>query len=394
MIRQKLSNDTYRVIARAVGSILGSFDIVRSIFIRRSVAAGEVVFGRSDIDFTILLNSPLGDPEEAGKLLALNRCYRVLRTLLPIVGESHVMTHEEMRLSYRADAYRGSLDRRAALVVYGKPLEIPKFTVPVEDSARRLTFWYHKYIPIAVRKRNLRNLRKFALEMWNAYSTATGLTVEPYITRRETESAWKDQKTGSSPAGPSGNVEEAFSECCRIAARLHKFLRSPLKNIQHPMVVSARKNRYVLIPSPEHPLPPESSAIDTVVCTPEILDLLVHYVSAFIYDDLPLQVEELGIRRPSHQEYVRSCWLGADPSNPRAPGFRNKSSYAVELALLLVRIQEALPYLQRGEIHPLPSISNRGGYWDSAPSLTDYYRNWYPVLYREAAEIRETLNEL
>ena len=361
---------------------------------RRSVAAGEVVFGRSDIDFTILLEGPLGDPEEAGKLLALNRCYRALQTALPIVGESHVMTHEEMRLSYRTDSYRGSLDRRAALVVYGKPMEIPVYPVPVEDSARRLAFWYRKYLPIAVRTRNLRNLRKFALEIWNAYSTATGLTVEPYITRRGTESAWRDQETDSFPAELGNNIEETFSECCRIANRLHRILLPPLKPIQHRIILNARKTRYVLIPTPEYPLPPELSEPDTVVCTPEILDLLVHYVSAFLYDDLPPEAGELGILRPSLEEYIRSCWLGADPSNPRAPGFRNKSSYAVELALLLNRIQEALPFLRRGEIHPLPAISNRGGLWDSAPSLTDYYRNWYPVLYREAAEIREALDEL
>ena len=51
---QEFSNGVYRAIARVAGAALGSFEFVESVFVRRSVATGEVSLGRSDIDLTIV----------------------------------------------------------------------------------------------------------------------------------------------------------------------------------------------------------------------------------------------------------------------------------------------------------------------------------------------------
>jgi len=54
---ERLGNATYRAIAKSVASVLGTLDFVQCVFLRRSLAAGEISFGRSDIDLTIVLRS-------------------------------------------------------------------------------------------------------------------------------------------------------------------------------------------------------------------------------------------------------------------------------------------------------------------------------------------------
>ena len=61
---QRFNNTVYLQVARVCAQILGRSDDVRSIFVRRSLAAGEVFPPFSDIDLSIILNSPLtGDGE-------------------------------------------------------------------------------------------------------------------------------------------------------------------------------------------------------------------------------------------------------------------------------------------------------------------------------------------
>src|SRR3990170_2820050 len=97
---QELGNTVYRAIAKLTASALGSCDIVQSVFLRRSVAAGEVSFGRSDIDLTVVIRSPLSTPEEAETILALNQRCRLIRALVPVLGEVEVGTLEELDRSY------------------------------------------------------------------------------------------------------------------------------------------------------------------------------------------------------------------------------------------------------------------------------------------------------
>ena len=180
-----LSNGAYRLLARGAASVLASSNIVRSVYARRSVAAGEVCFGRSDIDLGIVIREAEPPWHENEQLLALARLYRRLKMAIPVVGECTVHDPESLRHSSRIDAYRASIDRRAALLLHGPPLEVPVAAVPERECARRLIFWVEKYLPAAIRQRNSRNLRKLALEMWNAWACASGLISEPFLTRRE-----------------------------------------------------------------------------------------------------------------------------------------------------------------------------------------------------------------
>ena len=389
---QEFSNGVYRAVARAAGAALGSFEFVESVFVRRSVTTGEVSLGRSDIDLTIVIRSPFAIREGASKILALCRLYRLLRTCVPIVGETFVFTPDELQRSYRLDPYRASIDRRSALLVYGKPVEIPEVPVGIEDAASRLVFWFRDYMPQALRQANVRNMRKFAIEMWNAWATAVGAIGEPYLTRRETEAAWRATDNDQFPN--QENAPALFATCCGIAARVHEMLLPPLERLRHPVLLKGQRFNYLVVPEATNQLPAEARFPNTVVCTQEVLDLLIHYVSAFLWDDLPPEVEELDIRPPSYEEYVRSCRVGSDPYGLRGPGFLAGPEFAVRRALSLHRIRKAVEYLQRREAPPPRRNTRRGGRWDRAPSYSEYYREWYPVLYAESEQVRRALEAL
>lgn len=389
---QEFSNGVYRAVARVAGAALGSFEFVESVFVRRSVATGEVSLGRSDIDLTIVIRSPFATREEASSILALCRSYRLLGTCIPVVGEAFVYTPDELQRSYRLDPYRASIDRRSAILVYGKPVEIPGVPVGVEDAALRLVFWFRNYVPQALQQANVRNMRKFAIEMWNAWTTAAGSIAEPYLTRRETEAAWRAAENDQFPN--QENVPALFAACCGIAARVHEMLLPPLDRLRRPVFLKGQRYNYLVVPEPTEQLPAEARFPNTVTCTVEVLDLLVHNLSAFLWDDLPPEVEDLGIRPPSYREYVRSCRFGSDSHCPRSPGFLNEREAAVRRALMLQMIRNAMEYLQRREAPPPQRNTRRGGRWDRVPSYSEYYREWYPVLYTECEEIRRALEAL
>ena len=48
----------YLRIGRVAAAILSTHELVESVLIRRSVAAGEMSFGRSDIDLAVVIRDP------------------------------------------------------------------------------------------------------------------------------------------------------------------------------------------------------------------------------------------------------------------------------------------------------------------------------------------------
>ena len=114
----------YRVIAAGAARLLGRLDGVRSVYARRSVASGEVVLGRSDVDLHVIVE-PFADLEQEGRALAvLARRVRLLRRLLPILGDCDVSTPAELDVWYRGrpgNWYRDRGWRR----LWGEPYERP-----------------------------------------------------------------------------------------------------------------------------------------------------------------------------------------------------------------------------------------------------------------------------
>jgi hypothetical protein len=380
------SNIAYRLLARSAASILASSDVVRSVYARRSVAAGEVCFGRSDIDLGIVIREADPPWRENEQLLSLARLYRCLKVVIPVVGQCTVHDPESLRHSSRIDPYRASIDRRAALVLHGPPPGLPVVPVPERECARRLIFWVEKYLPAAIRQRNRRNLRKLALEMWNAWACASGLVSEPFITRREA--------AASMEAAGARLPADSLTLCFHIAAQMHRRILPPIDNphstlVHRVMLPPALRQRVLIVLAREAcDLPPEAFDPGSLVCTPEALDLYVQCVNPFAFSHLPGPVRDLGIHAPSRTDYAECCRRYTDRMMLRAPGFMD-----METAVPAQRASTARSGLDcmrggedPGKIVPPPAMG--------PPSLSDYYRKIYPQLCAEMAAVWRGLAEI
>jgi predicted nucleotidyltransferase len=114
----------YRAIACVAARQLGRLDPVLSVYTRRSVACGEVVFGRSDIDLHILIEPLPNVSAEARFLRDFAARYAALQRVFLCLGDCEVSTEAELASWYRSRPYTWYRDRGWQRL-YGKEFQRP-----------------------------------------------------------------------------------------------------------------------------------------------------------------------------------------------------------------------------------------------------------------------------
>lgn len=324
---QSAANGVYRESARLAAKILGTSEIVESIFVHRSVAVGEVAFARSDIDLMVVVRNPVAVDRDTTELLRFYRRLQLLRKLNPALGHVEVHDSDGFQSWFWVDTYRGSMDRRSALLLHGKAMHVPPMPVQPEHAARRFALFPHYFLSPAVRGHNQRNLHKIGLDMWNAQATAVGKIPEPALMRQEMErlccAAGEDLLGGECRLNVTGSLSFVF----HLADRLHDRLLPPLKQLSAPVICTLslpptfHNVILVVLPQSSAALPPDAFDPKAVIVTPELLDLYVHYANAFLYAALPQELAQLGIEPPDRGAYLRTCLYEFHSSWVRSPGF-------------------------------------------------------------------------
>lgn len=395
---EKIGTAIYRGYARGVARILGASPIVRSIFAHRSVGAGEVVFGRSDIDLIAVVRKPESQDRDALHLRDLYRRVRMLQRINPVLGHIEVHDTEGFQNWLRLDTYRGSFEGRGALPLYGKPVERPDLPVRTEDAAGRLALFPHYFLSVAIRQKNRRNLRKVALEIWSAYATATGKIAEPFLTRRETEEFCRSSGYRPSPNGLDRDPAHALEFIFDTVALLHGELRSPLKRLSEPVVFDTvlpptfHSVIFVVLPDGKTKLPAEISDPRAVLVTPELLDLYIHYANAFAYTGLPAEVVELGFRSPDREAFERTIRYEFHNSWFRSPGFIHKDAGGLYARIFAFR--QTVEALESGELPPGFDLEAVPSGPETLCSPEEYYKSRYAGLLAEQEELWNRLDRL
>ena len=322
----------YRMAARVLSRTLLRSPIVRSIYIRRSVAAGEATFPRSDLDLAMIIDSATG-----AEMNVLRVRYRLARAAFPRLGECQVYTQADLDESVITDPYRASIDRRGAVTVFGPPPNILPQAIAAAEAARRLVFWFEHFIPTAIRQNNQRNLHKFAVEMANAIGVLEGRWSEPLLTRRETLER--------------SNVpdRDLLATCRDYAARAHALVRPPAPKIPHSLNLPG---------------------LDTA----EVLDLMLHTQSPWIWHAHGRALAAAGFETPSDSAWRAAARRYAGGERVRGPGFLESNTQRA-----IARLSAAADILG-GERPPLPATP-------VSPSV--YYREYYDALAAWAAALRE-----
>jgi len=373
--------------------MLAMSPIVESILTHRSVGTGEVVFGRSDIDMLVVICQESAHDGEA--LADLYRTARVCRFLNPALGHLAVHDPESLQSSLETDTSLGSVERRSCLLLYGPPVPMRDRPVSTGHAAGRFSFAIQTVLSPALHQKNRRHLQKAVLESWSQYATACGLIKEPWLTRDEAERSFLEAGECVNPDGIYTEPPLAAAHVFDLAARLHRKLLPDLRALSRPVVFEAllppryTPRTFVVLPNPGSLDPARPLPSNVFVCTPQALDLYLHYTNAFLYWNLPRELQDLGMRPPSAAEFLRSCRFYTQGYFLRVPGFLSEVPYMP--VTTTVSVTHALGWLSRGEIPPLIPDERIGEARASAVSCRDYYRRAYGRIYRENEEIWRSL---
>jgi hypothetical protein len=392
-LSQRLATSFYRQAARLSARMLASSPIVESVLLHRSVATGEVDFGRSDIDILTVIDERGAD--DGDSVASLLRSVNRARLVNPVL--SHVDVYEPSALASfaRSDTFWASTERRSSMRLLGKPVEMPLAPVHPDHALSRFLLWVEWYFAIAVQQGNRRNLRKTALEAWNAYASAEGLIPEPFLTRSEMESHARRLEGDLVPERlrePSYAARFVFE----LADRLHRSRLPALRTLEKPLVFEAitaplcLPRLFVVVPRPSSPLPPEAFVKGAFPCTPEYLDLFAHTKNPFLHWALPPELLQLGVAPPSVMEFLRACRFYGHTRFLFIPGFASPgpSTQAARVAL----IRHALEWASRGEIPPaIPQEKIRELMACGTKTAAAFYHEEYSPLRAESRRIAELL---
>lgn len=386
----------YRLAAKAIGKTLCRHEIVESAYANRGVGRGEVTFGRSDLDLSIITRTRDSAPVKGSEYYALYRRVSALRCLNPAL--THLMIYDAYGLDRwtRTDTYLGSQERRSMFFLAGKPVSVPVVPVRKEDAVRWVAFWCDRFFPLAVQQRNRRNLRKMAIEIWKAWAVARDLAAEPYLTLREAVQKAESHSVGSALRSVLADPWRSTRFIMELAGALHDSLFPPLRKLKEPHVIKmllpprSRHRVLVVLPRPETPLPQAAFEAQSLIATPELLHLHLHYLNPFLDWTLDPKIRELGFSAPAPIEFVRACLFFGQDNILKMPGFVRKNDAWLPHAVLAFSKYSA-PYLRNGETPPPMSEKAILEAIGHVSSCTDYYLRDYD---RICSPFREQTREL
>ncbi len=395
---QFLANGTYRCAARAMAAILGWHGIVESVYVHRSVAKGEVHFGKSDIDLILYVRQPEPGRPDGAALASLYQWVRLLRKLNPALGHILVQEFEGPRRSFRVDSYGASLIRRGAIRLMGAAPPMPYAPVRREDAVRFFTVWAENLFSLAVRQTNRRNLTKVAWEMWNAFAVARAEMDEPCRTFEESLNFIRAEAIGVGLADVVRRPEHAPRFIFGMAKQLHDELFAPLAPLAEPLVFRAPLlpscywRTLVVAPDGGCAFPKEAYAADSFIATPELLHLYCHFANPFAFWRMPLLLSGIGFVPPSPHSFLNACLNLQMDFSLRFPGFLYPHTWPPAMSVAFV--EHSIPYLQKGRTPPPAPDQVIREVLRRQPSVSDYYERYFPALYRQAVRQWAALDEM
>lgn len=285
----RLANAVYRGVARAVAVAVARLGFVRSVYARRSVACGEAVLPRSDLDLTVIVDPARDLEQEVARMRALARRLRALRRLVPVLGPAEVATPEEIDLWYRAPCFPGSAERdRGWLRLWGDEVVRPECDAPAGDAWRQNLpwfFWAWQALPSYLRARRVRTCCNLVLDMLNVALLAEGAVRGP-VARTALVETWAQRLgevpelaplraalRGRGPADPDGLLRWLYRQSVGLAHGLNEGPSADALSLPHRLesrVPFAYEPRVHILVEPDEARGIEV-ALDEMLSTPRAI---------------------------------------------------------------------------------------------------------------------------
>ncbi len=175
-----LETQIYKFFAKIAAKKLSRFDGVLGVYGRRSLAREEIVFGKSDIDLTILITNFNKEKKEADFLYRLCDTYLHLSKVFPMLGECDIFNQFDIRAWRCLNTYAWSADRNW-IRLYGEKINPLQIKINKEDIIFKFIWWIFHFLFVQYRKKRVRNCFNVFLELANGYYTYIGAFDEPKL---------------------------------------------------------------------------------------------------------------------------------------------------------------------------------------------------------------------
>lgn len=382
-----LGRVSYRAAAWLSGQLLGLSGRVESVAVHRSVATGEVRFGRSDIDLLLTLRA---DRRDGLNLAALCAHLHRLRALNPALVHVEVYPPGGLADFARHDTVWANIERRTLRSLWGETPQVPELPIHPEHALRRFLLWWEiLFCRVLYQKREAIHLEKACLEGWNFFAVAQGLRPHPELLRSEMK--LRLAETGPHPGGRLDDPAVALRFLLTLAQLMHASRLPPLKKLTQPLPFESVTaphcipSRFLVLPRPDSPVPSEWQKPGLLLATPELLDLLLQCKNAFFAWSLPPELRQLGMADPGPAAFRRDSLYISSAHLLLFPGFVERVGLHPGVRLVLTRrVAEALA---RGELPTPASQDELARLRRTVERPLDYYRQQYDELEAERRRI-------
>jgi hypothetical protein len=382
--------ELYRSIGRISAKALAGGGATSSIAVRRSVATGEVVFPFSDIDLLAVVHDEVA--ASGAKLAEFYERLRWVRLLIPRLKHVEVQSRDGLGRMAELDTYWASMERRTNLTLAGERSPIRDVPLRRNDALAKFGLWTEWFFPIALQLESARNIRKTALECWNAYAAAEGLIAEPALLRSDMEAGLRR----TSPEMPVERLREpayAARFVFSLALRMHRSRLPALRTLSEPLMFDATvaplsmRRLFIVLPSADYLLPGSAGAKGAWPCTPELLHLYLEYKNPFVYWSLPPEVTRLGLEPPAREKVLEACRYYGHERFLTTPGFA--SPFLNAQGARLDHIEHALGAILEGRAPEASSDARLEKIASGAAACLAYYRSSYDSLRSRSLRLQD-----
>lgn len=405
MLSYKIGTNIYKFLADIISKRLSRFDAVLGIYARRSLASGEIVFGKSDIDLTILIDTFKKAKEEVAFLCDLSDAYSHIKKIFPFVGECNIFNTLDLHIFYSRNTYEWSVDKNW-LSLYGQNVDFPRITINKDDIVSTLLMWVFNALFRNYKMGSLRPCFNALLELSNGYYTYTGVFDEPKLKREEVLDYLVEKNTECEElcllqsAFYKGFSKKhqflkrwVYKECLSLCDRLFESLPGKLDGqVKYPEITSYRPLdfspvRYVIIRSSsdkriEEGLDAMEKEPEVVLITDKILNMYLYYYNPWEFFIIRGINGTFGLSEPPESVVTRVILKQVNKTWARYVGIVNQ-----RYKMLYNLISQCRIYLDQGIISTTPKelreiyASHYGGWpFGKHKSKYSYFNDEYPIL--------------
>jgi predicted nucleotidyltransferase len=412
MLSYRLETQIYRFLAKVVAKRLYKFDAVLGVYGKRSLASGEIVFGRSDIDLTILIADFDREKEEASFLCHLCDTYSRTKKLLPMLGECNIFNGFDIRAWYLLNTYESFTDRNW-IRLYGEDINPFRVKMNKEDVIFKF-IWWTLFLFVSYRKRTIKGCFNVLMELANGYYTYIGAFDEPKLKREHVlghliaadpscEELRRLQRAFYSgfPGKNYGHLNKwIYQECLSLCDKLYDHVPKKLEGeVRYSQISSSSPPEffpvtYIIIKSAtgeeiEDGLEAMERDQQAVLITDKWLNLYLYYYNPWEYYTMMRTNGPFGLPEPP-AEAMRECVLKqANKVVPRYIGLTNTKYDMLYNLISQCRLYLDHGFISQGEDELREAYKLHYGVWPyrEHSSRSSYFAQDYPVLLRVIDDI-------